>query len=182
MVTPRHAEGEGVASVEQGTRAETLAWFYAETQPCVTILRGAGPRLPVRGCGEGISMLSDAMAVTTIPVTDLEAARRFYGDALGLRLLEETPFSLRFAAGRGTQISTFKRGPIERSATVCHFEVTDIDATVSELRGRGVVFEEYADGPLKTTNGIAQLGPARGAWFKDPDGNFIGLREGSIPG
>ena len=127
-------------------------------------------------------MLVDAMAVTTIPVTDLEVAKRFYGDALGLRLLEETQFSLRFGAGDGTQISTFKRGPLERSATVCHFEVTDIDATATDLRSRGVIFEEYAEGPLKTTNGIAQLGPARGAWFKDPDGNFLGLREGAIPG
>jgi catechol 2,3-dioxygenase-like lactoylglutathione lyase family enzyme len=127
-------------------------------------------------------MLSDAMAVTTIPVTDLDAAKRFYEEALGLRLLEESPFAIRFAAGKGTQLSVFKRGPIERAATVCHFEVTDIDQTVADLRSRGVVFEEYTEGPLKTTNGVAQIGPARGAWFKDPDGNFLGLREGGIPG
>jgi catechol 2,3-dioxygenase-like lactoylglutathione lyase family enzyme len=127
-------------------------------------------------------MLSDAMAVTTIPVTDMDEAKRFYAEALGLRLLEETPFAMRFGAGSGTQISVFKRGPMERVATVCHFEVTDIAQTVADLRSRGVVFEEYAEGPLKTTNGVAQLGPARGAWFKDPDGNFLGLREGAIPG
>src|SRR3954466_14059841 len=100
-------------------------------------------------------MLSDAMAVTTIPVTDLDAAKAFYSGALGLQLLEESPFAIRYGAGGGTQISVFKRGPIERSATVCHFEVTDIDDTVTDLRSRGVVFEEYAEGPLKTTNGIA---------------------------
>ena len=127
-------------------------------------------------------MLSDAMAVTTIPVTDLERAKAFYSDALGLRLLEESPFAIRYGAGDRTQISVFKRGPIERSATVCHFEVTDLDATIADLRSRGVVFEEYAEGPLKTTNGVAQVGPARGAWFKDPDGNFLGLREGALPG
>jgi catechol 2,3-dioxygenase-like lactoylglutathione lyase family enzyme len=127
-------------------------------------------------------MLSDALAVTTIPVTDLEIAKAFYSETLGLRLLQETPFAMRYGAGNGTQISVFKRGPLERSATVCHFEVSDIDATVAGLRSRGVQFEEYAEGPLKTTNGIAQVGPARGAWFKDPDGNFIGLREGAIPG
>jgi catechol 2,3-dioxygenase-like lactoylglutathione lyase family enzyme len=127
-------------------------------------------------------MLSDAMAVTTIPVTDLDAAKRFYSDALGLRLLQETPFAIRYAAGNGTQISVFKRGPVERAATVCHFEVNDINGTVADLRSRGVVFEEYTEGPLQTTNGVAQIGPARGAWFKDPDGNFLGLREGPIPG
>src|SRR5690348_3445830 len=142
MVTPRHAEREGVASVEQGTRGGKHRWPYPASQPCGTIRRGAGPTAG-EGLSRGRSMLADAMAVTTIPVTDLEVAKRFYGGALGLRLLEETPFSLRFGAGGGTQISTFKRGPLERSATVCHFEVTDIDATVADLRSRGVVFEEY---------------------------------------
>lgn len=126
-------------------------------------------------------MLSDAMVVATIPVTDLEVSRAFYSDALGLRLLEETPFSIRYGCGGGTQLSIFKRGPLERSATVAHFEVTGIDTVVLVLKAHGVVFEEYTEGPLKTTDGIAQIGPARGAWFRDPDGNFLGLREGTIP-
>jgi catechol 2,3-dioxygenase-like lactoylglutathione lyase family enzyme len=128
-----------------------------------------------------MDMLGDAMIVATIPVTDLERAKAFYSDALGLRLLEETPFSIRYGAGGGTQLSVFKRGPVERAATVAHFEVRDLDALVAALRKRGVVFEEYAEGPLKTTNGVAQVGPARGAWMRDPDGNFLGLREGTIP-
>lgn len=126
-------------------------------------------------------MLGDAMIVATIPVTDLDRAKAFYSDALGLRLLDETPFSLRYGAGGGTQLSVFKRGPVERSATVAHFEVKDIDGVVAGLRKRGVVFEEYTEGPLKTTNGVAQVGPARGAWCRDPDGNFLGFREGPIP-
>jgi catechol 2,3-dioxygenase-like lactoylglutathione lyase family enzyme len=63
--------------------------------------------------------------------------------------------------------------------TVGHFEVDDLDSVVGDLTGRGVVFEEY-ESP-KTINFIAQIGPARGAWFKDPDGNVFGLREGSVP-
>jgi catechol 2,3-dioxygenase-like lactoylglutathione lyase family enzyme len=126
--------------------------------------------------------LVDAMAVTTIPVTDLERAMPFYRDVLGLRVLEETPFAIRFGAGAGTQISTYKRPPIERGHTVCHFEVADIEATVADLRSRGAVFDEYTSGPLITTNGIAPIGPARGAWLKDPDGNVLGLRQGAIPG
>lgn len=126
-------------------------------------------------------MLADAMAVATIPVTDLERSKAFYSDALGLRLLEETPFSMRYGAG-ATQISVYRRGPVERAATVAHFEVPDIRATIADLRSRGVVFEEYTEGPLKTNDGVAQVGPAKGAWFKDPDGNFLGLREGRIPG
>lgn len=126
--------------------------------------------------------LADAMAVATIPVTDLEVATPFYRDVLGLTVLEETPFSVRLGAGRGSQISIYKRPPVERGHTMAHFEVPDIEAAVADLRSRGAVFEEYANGPLVTTDGIAQLGPARGAWLKDPDGNVLGLREGTIPG
>ena len=126
--------------------------------------------------------LDQALAVTTIPVSDLEVTKPFYRDVLGLALLEETPFSMRFGAGSGSQISTYKRPPIERGHTVAHFEVTDIEATVADLQSRGAVFEEYTSGPLLTTNGIAQMGPARGAWLKDPDGNVLGLRQGQIPG
>jgi hypothetical protein len=51
---------------------------------------------------------------------------------------------------------------------------------MGELRSHGVAFEEYET--PKTVNGVAQLGPARGAWFKDLDGNVFGLREGPVPG
>jgi catechol 2,3-dioxygenase-like lactoylglutathione lyase family enzyme len=63
---------------------------------------------------------------------------------------------------------------------VAHFEVADLDAVIAELSGRGITFEEYET--PKTVNFIAQIGPARGAWFKDPDGNVFGLREGPVPG
>jgi catechol 2,3-dioxygenase-like lactoylglutathione lyase family enzyme len=123
-------------------------------------------------------MLADSMAVPTIAVTDLAEARAFYEDRLGLPLLEETPFALRFAAGNG-QISV-RKGTPNSGQTVAHFEVADLDAVMADLRGRGVTFEEYET--PKTVNAVAQIGPARGAWFKDPSGNVIGLREGPVPG
>jgi len=58
--------------------------------------------------------------------------------------------------------------------------VADITATVAELVARGVPFQDYET--PKTVEYIAQVGPARGAWFADPDGTIIGLREGPIPG
>lgn len=76
-------------------------------------------------------MLADAMLISTVAVTDLGRARRFFGEQLG-------------------------------------------------LLSRDVPFDEYEQ--PKTTNFIAQIGPARGAWFKDPDGNVLGLRAGPIPG
>ena len=123
-------------------------------------------------------MLSGAMAVTTVAVTDLDRAKRFYAEQLGLPVLEEQPFGFRLGAGKGTQIGV-RRGQPNVGQTVAHFEVDDIEAVISELTSRGVTFEEYET--PKTVNSIAQVGPARGAWFKDPDGNVLGLREGPVP-
>jgi catechol 2,3-dioxygenase-like lactoylglutathione lyase family enzyme len=125
-------------------------------------------------------VLSNAMVVPTIPVTDLDRARTFYVDVLGLTPIDEGPFSIRLRCGSGSQLSIYKRGPIERGHTAAHFEVQDVEAEVATLRSRGAVFEEYTEGPLVTTNGVAQIGPARGAWLRDPDGNVLGLREGPV--
>jgi catechol 2,3-dioxygenase-like lactoylglutathione lyase family enzyme len=124
-------------------------------------------------------MLSDSLLVTTIAVADLDEARRFYGQQLGLPLLDETPFALRFGAGQGSQVSV-RRGTPNVGQTAGHFEVADLDGEMATLRDRGLTFEEYEQ--PKTENGVAQIGPARGAWMRDPSGNIIGLREGPVPG
>lgn len=123
-------------------------------------------------------MLGATMVVATVPVTDLERARAFYGESLGLTILWESPASIRFRCGETSELSTFKRPPISTQHTLAHFEVTDIEATVRDLESRGVVFLDYTEGPLVTTGHIAPIGPARGAWFHDPDGNTLGLRQG----
>jgi catechol 2,3-dioxygenase-like lactoylglutathione lyase family enzyme len=128
---------------------------------------------------EGLLVLSDSLLVTTVAVTDLERAKRFYGEQLSLPILEEAPFAIRFGAGNGSQFSV-RRGQPNVGQTVGHFEVADIEAVIADLTSRGVAFEEYET--PKTTNFIAQIGPARGAWFKDPDGNVFGVREGPVPG
>ena len=123
-------------------------------------------------------MQGATMVVATIPVGDLDRARAFYGETLGLTLLWENSASIRFRCGDASELSTFRRPSTVTEHTLARFDVTDIEATVRELQGTGVVFIDYADGPLQTTGHIAQLGPARGAWFRDPDGNFPGLRQG----
>lgn len=124
-------------------------------------------------------MLRDSLAVTTVAVTDLDRAKAFYGETLGLIVLEEAPFAVRYGTTRGSQLSV-RRGQPNVGQTVAHFEIDDIESAVKELSGRGVRFEEY-ESP-KTENFIATIGPARGAWFKDPDGNVLGLRQGPVPG
>jgi len=124
-------------------------------------------------------LLADAMLVTTVAVSDLDRAKQFFQDRLGLSPVDETPFAVRLAAGKGTQVSV-RRGQPNAGQTVAHFEVDDIESVVRDLSARGVIFEEY-ESP-KTINFIAQVGPARAAWFKDPDGNVFGVREGPVPG
>jgi catechol 2,3-dioxygenase-like lactoylglutathione lyase family enzyme len=123
-------------------------------------------------------MITASMVVATVPVTDLGRAKQFYGETLGLTLLWENPVSARFRCGDVSEISVFSRPPITTEHTLGHFEVADIEATVADLVGKGVEFIDYTEGPLTTTDHIAQLGPARAAWFHDPDGNTLGLRQG----
>ena len=124
-------------------------------------------------------MLTDSLVVPTVAVTDLDRAKRFFTEQVGLPLLDETPFSFRLGAGKGSQIGV-RRGQPNVGQTVAHFEVDDIEAIIGDLTSRGVTFEEYET--PKKVNFIAQVGPARGAWFADPDGNVFGLREGPVPG
>jgi catechol 2,3-dioxygenase-like lactoylglutathione lyase family enzyme len=123
-------------------------------------------------------MIASTMVVATIPVTDLDRAKEFYGNTLGLKLLWDNPMSARFQCGEGSELSVFKRPPVTTTHTLAHFEVSDIDATVADLVAGGVEFIDYTEGPLVTTGHIAQLGPARAAWFHDPDDNVLGLRQG----
>jgi catechol 2,3-dioxygenase-like lactoylglutathione lyase family enzyme len=123
-------------------------------------------------------MLTATMVVATLPVTDLDQARRFYGETLGLTELWQNPASIRFNCGEHSELSVFKRPWPETAHTLAHFEVEDIEAAVADLESKGVTFLDYTEGPLVTTGHIAKVGPARAAWFTDPDGNTLGLREG----
>ena len=123
-------------------------------------------------------MLMATMVVTTVPVSDLEQAKHFYGEILGLTQLWENPASVRYRCGEHSELSIFKRPALDTVHTLAHFEVDDIQAAVADLEAKGVTFLDYTEGPLTTTGHIAQIGPARGAWFTDPDGNTLGLRQG----
>ena len=123
-------------------------------------------------------MLGASMVVATIPVSDLDRAKEFYGDRLGLTQLWENPASVRYRCGDTTELSVFRRPDTQTGHTLAHFEVEDIEAAVADLEERGVPFLDYTEGPLVTTHHIAPIGPARAAWFTDPDGNTLGLRQG----
>jgi len=123
-------------------------------------------------------MVSATMVVATMPVSDLGKARVFYGETLGLTFLWENPASIRFRCGDNSELSVFRRPSTVTEHTLAHFEVTDLESEVADLEAKGVAFLDYSEGALRTTGHIAQIGPARAAWFRDPDGNTLGLRQG----
>jgi len=110
--------------------------------------------------------------------TDLVRSQDFYEQKVGLKLSPETITNhLLFECGEGTTLLVYGRGnPNLADHTQVRFWSTDVAADVEELRGRGVVFEEYDFPTFKTVDGIATSpGIGKSAWFKDPDGNTIAL-------
>ena len=124
-------------------------------------------------------MLSAAPVAAVVAVSDLDRARQFYGETLGLKVSrDQAPEALFFEAGQGTTILVYRRPNHQPSAaTVVAFNVADIKAEVTELSGRGVVFEDYDFPGLKTdADHIAhQADGIAAAWFSDPEGNIISI-------
>jgi len=124
-------------------------------------------------------MISKGRVHPTLPVTDIKRARKFYGETLQLKLREELAEGhLLYDAGEGTFLVVYERStPTTADSTAASFIVDDVEATVKELKGKGVKFEEYDFPGLKTVNSIATMGTVRGAWFKDPDNNILGVAQ-----
>ena len=121
-------------------------------------------------------MLKNAFVYPTIPVTDLQKAKEFYEETLGLAIVMEVPTGVIFRAGKDSQLYIYQRGPSKADHTLAGFVVEDIEATIDELTGKGVVFEQYDYPGLKTDEkGIALQGPVKAAWFKDIEGNILGI-------
>src|SRR5215207_9776775 len=125
-------------------------------------------------------MLADSKAFSGFAVPDIEAARDFYRDTLGLEVSEEdmgvTLLTLHLAGDRPTMI--YPKPDFEpASYTILNFPVDDIDAAVDELTARGVKFEKY-DGFDQDEKGISRGNGPEIAWFKDPAVNVAAGIEG----
>ena len=120
-------------------------------------------------------MLAESPLYAVIPVSDLEEARRFYEEVLGIAPVRESETEILYRAG-GTRFALYpSEGAGSARHTLGSFIVEDIETVAAELRLRGVGFEEYDTPELKTENGIARLGPDKVAFFKDPSGNVLAL-------
>jgi catechol 2,3-dioxygenase-like lactoylglutathione lyase family enzyme len=128
-------------------------------------------------------MLDSAKVAARLPAEDLKRARAFYSEKLGLEPVEEREGGLLYRVGTGEFALFESAGSSDGSFTQMAFEVEDIEAAVEELRGRGVVFEEYDFSGLTTVQAIAQIEgnyPSKGvgeraAWFRDSEGNMLGI-------
>jgi catechol 2,3-dioxygenase-like lactoylglutathione lyase family enzyme len=126
-------------------------------------------------------MLSNVRIEARIPTQDLARARRWYAEKLGLEAVEEREGGLRYEGASGVFCLYASAGVSDGSFTQVAFYVDDLEATVAVLRERGVVFEEYEG----TRGGIMEIDgnyPSKGsgeraAWFRDSEGNLIGLAE-----
>jgi catechol 2,3-dioxygenase-like lactoylglutathione lyase family enzyme len=129
-------------------------------------------------------MLEHSRVAARLPAQDLERARAFYYQKLGLEPSEERTGGLLYRCG-GCEFALFEsEGAPSGSHTQMAWQVDDIAKTVVQLRSRGVLFEEYDLTGLSTADGIAQVAgnyPSKGgvgeraAWFKDSEGNLLAI-------
>jgi catechol 2,3-dioxygenase-like lactoylglutathione lyase family enzyme len=134
--------------------------------------------------------LDHAHAVTKIPVQDLDRARRWYSECLGLEAAEERAGGLRYLCG-DTEFHLFaSTGKASGISTQMGFEVEDLAATVADLRARGVSFErfdapmftQHDDGTIDVDGNYPSKGTGeRGAFFYDCDGNLFGMGQATGP-
>jgi catechol 2,3-dioxygenase-like lactoylglutathione lyase family enzyme len=128
-----------------------------------------------------VSALGSSDLVAFVATTDLARARRFYGDVVGLTLIEENPVACVFDAhGTTLRVSAVDSvGPARY--TVLGWRVDDIASAMAELRPGGVTFERF-EGMDQDESGVwVTPGGERVAWFRDPDGNVLSLTQSASP-
>jgi catechol 2,3-dioxygenase-like lactoylglutathione lyase family enzyme len=128
--------------------------------------------------------LHDSKLAVRLPAQDLDRARAFYAEQLGLEPIDERPGGLLYRVSNGDFAVFLSTGRASGEHTQMGFEVADIDAEVADLKARGVVFEDVDVPGLRTHDGIADIEGnypsknARGeraAWFRDSEGNLLGI-------
>jgi catechol 2,3-dioxygenase-like lactoylglutathione lyase family enzyme len=129
-------------------------------------------------------MLENAHIAARLPAKDLDRARRFYSEKLGLEPVDERPGGLLYRGATGEFAIFLSAGDSPGTFTQMGWEVDDIEAVVAELRARGVEFEEVDVPGLRTVDGIAEVegnypsknsSGERAAWFRDSEGNMLGI-------
>jgi catechol 2,3-dioxygenase-like lactoylglutathione lyase family enzyme len=124
-----------------------------------------------------MSMLANARSATRLPAQDLDRARAFYADTLGLQPTEERPGGILYRPGGGGEFALFaSAGAPSGTHTQMAFEVDDVEAVAAELQRRGVALE--VDGITDVEGNYPSKGSGeRAIWFRDSEGNLLGVGE-----
>ena len=123
-------------------------------------------------------MLRDAKVMAMAAVKDIEEARKFYGEVLGLTGNEDNPGGVSYMCG-GSELFVYpSQYAGTNQATTATWEVSDIKAVVDELKSKGVDQWEHYEFPGAEHDGeVHIMGTTKAAWFRDPSGNILGLGE-----
>ena len=126
-------------------------------------------------------MLGKSDATPMIAVKDLDRARKFYEETLGLEAKEEMGGEVLTVRSGTTPITVYRSEFAgTNKATALTFDVDDLEAEVRELKGKGVAFEHYEMEGLTREGDVYRGEGMKTAWFKDPDGNILSLFEGEM--
>lgn len=127
-------------------------------------------------------MLNDSQVTANIPAGDLQRARDFYADKLGLTPTSENPGGLIYQTAGGTTFFLYETQYAGQAGhTIAQFHVADVDSEVRDLTAKGVTFEQYDlpgltwDGPIARAEGMGSM-----AWFKDSEDNILCIDDMSV--
>jgi predicted enzyme related to lactoylglutathione lyase len=126
-------------------------------------------------------MLSDSKVTANIPASDLQRARDFYADTLGLSPTQELPGEvLLYRTAGGTDFQVYHTDYAGQAGhTIAQWHVDDIESQVHDLKTKGVTFEVYDMPGVEWDGEIASMeGMGRAAWFRDSEGNIMCIDEG----
>jgi catechol 2,3-dioxygenase-like lactoylglutathione lyase family enzyme len=132
-----------------------------------------------KATGAQRALLRNALICATVSTRNLQRAKRFYEETLGLKAtLSDERRGVYFVAGSGTMLNLYEREHSTPEGSAATFLVENLEDVMLDLRDRGISFEEYDIPDLKTEGGVySDETGFKVAWFKDPDGNIIGLEQ-----
>jgi catechol 2,3-dioxygenase-like lactoylglutathione lyase family enzyme len=121
-------------------------------------------------------MIGDKDAIATIAVKDIEVARKFYSDVLGLKPLPHAePEVLNYKSGNASVIVYKSQYAGTNKATAANWHVDDVEKEARDLKSKGVAFEHYDIPGLTAKGDVYVADKFKTAWFKDPDGNILSI-------
>lgn len=121
-------------------------------------------------------MITEHPAYATIPASDMDRAKAWYRDKLGLVPYMEDEAGCMYRVGNGSNFLLYPTPNAGKAPnTLLSFSTDDLEADMEDMRSHGIQFEEYDMPGLKTVNGMATLGRHHAAWFKDSEGNILAV-------